>query len=474
MPEPLPAAIVACLASLGQALAEWVPTHRDASLATHEDGVLAAVRTVLPALLGAVVQQSTTALAPAQHRQRERCPTCGTRREARHQWRQRTVRTSCGPLRYERPRYRCRPCHQEWSPADQTLGVAPRARISARLDDWLAEVGAERPFAPAAGLLERLTGVQVSAETVRQHSEQRGAALEAAQQAAIRQVQATGEAAEAVDGAPGTLVVETDGVMVRYRPTGWHEVKVGLVAGCVDTLLQAPSDVAAREEAAVFGPRLLTEATRRGALDVEHWAGERTGAGLAVLRPVVVLGDGAAWIWQLAAEHFGERTEIVDFYHASGHLWTLAHALHGPGTAAAAAWATSRLKTLREDGAAALLPTLRGLRPPSAEAQEVLRRERGYFRTHLARMVYPAFVAHGLPIGSGAVESAAKHLVQLRLKRPGARWSPAGAQALLTLVAHLASRPTRATRSGEHRRHAEKAAPRRPQTDRAHAEGRVA
>jgi hypothetical protein len=462
MPEALPAPIVACLDALGQALADWVPPHRDASLATHEDGVLAAVRAVLPALLGAVVQQSTTALAPAQQRQRERCPRCGTRREARHQWRPRTVRTTCGPLRYERPRYRCRPCGQEWSPADQTLGVGARARISTRLDDWLAEVGAERPFAPAAALLARLAGVQVSAETVRQHSEQRGAALEAAQQAAIQRVQATGEAAEAVDAAPGTLGVETDGVMVRYRPTAWHEVKVGLVAGGVDTLLQAPSYVAAREEAAVFGPRLLTEAARRGALDVDHWDRPRTGAGLAVLRPVVVLGDGAAWIWHLAAEHFGERTEIVDFYHASEHLWTLAHALHGAGTAAAAAWASTRLKTLRDEGGAALLPTLRGLHPPSAEARAVLRREQGYFRTHVARMAYPTFVAQGVPIGSGAVESAAKHLVQLRLKRPGARWSPAGAGALLTLIAHLASRPTRATRSGEHRRQAEAAARRRP------------
>jgi transposase len=194
-------------------------------LATHEAGVLAAVRAVLPALLGAVVQQSTTALAPAQQRQREQCPRCGARREARHQWRRRTVQTSCGPLGYERPRYRCRPCQQEWSPADHVLGVAPRARISALLDDWLAEVGAERPFGPAAALLERLTGLQVSAETVRRHSEQRGAALEVAQQAAIQRVHATGEVAEAVDTAPGTLLVETDGVMVRYRQTGWHEVK---------------------------------------------------------------------------------------------------------------------------------------------------------------------------------------------------------------------------------------------------------
>jgi hypothetical protein len=471
MPEPLPAAIVACLDDLGQALTQWVQTHRDAALATHEQGVLEAVRTVLPRLLGAVVQQSTTALAPAQQRRRAPCPTCGTRREARHQWRGRTVKTVCGPVRYERPRYRCRPCHQEWSPADQTLGVAPRARLSARLDGWLAELGAATAFAPAAGLLEHLTGLRVSDETLRQHCERQGTALEAAQQAAIARVQMARDAAEAVETAPGTLLVEADGVMVRYRHTGWHEVKVGLVAGCVDGVLQAPSYVAAREEAAVFGPRLLTEAARRGALAVVRWEGARTGAGLAVLRRVVVLGDGAVWIWNLAAEHFGERIEIVDYYHASEHLWTLAHALYGPGTAAATAWATARLHTLRHEGGAVLLDALRRLRPPSAEAKEVLRRERGYFRTNVARLAYPTFVEQGLPIGSGAVESAAKHLVQLRMKRPGARWSPAGAQAILTLGAHLASHPLRATRSGEHRRQAEAATRRRQAQG---AEARVA
>jgi hypothetical protein len=468
MSEALPASIVAGLDQLGQTLRQWAQTHRDAPLATHEQGVLEAVRAALPALLGAVVQESTTALAPAQRRWREPCPTCGTRREARHQWRPRRVHTQCGRLRYERPRYRCRPCRREWSPADETLGVAPRARISRGLDAWLAEVGAVTAFAPAARLLETLTGLRVSDETLRQHCERQGAALEAAQQAAIARVQATGEAATAVEAAPGTLLVEADGVMVRYRPTGWHEVKVGLVAGCVEGLLQAPSYVAAREEAAAFGPRLLTEAARRGALEVVRWAGPRTGAGLAVLRPVVVLGDGAVWIWHLAAEHFGERVEIVDFYHASEHVWALAQALYGPGTAAAVAWATARLHTLRHAGGAALLAALRGLRPTTAEAKDALRRERGYFRTNVARMAYPTFVEQGLPIGSGAVESAAKHLVQWRMKRPGARWSPAGGQALLTLCAHRASRPTRPTRSGEHRRQAQ-AASRRQHGDRAQA-----
>jgi hypothetical protein len=214
----------------------------------------------------------------------------------------------------------------------------------------------------------------------------------------------------------------------------------------------APSYVAAREPADAFGPRLLAEAARRGALEIVDWQGPRTGPGLAVLRRVVVLGDGAVWIWQLAAEHFGECLEIVDFYHASEHVWALAHALYGGETPPAAAAAAGWLARLREHGAAGLLDTLRRVHASTPEGREALRRERGYFRTNAARMAYPTFMAQGLPIGSGAVEAAAKHVVQLRLKRPGARWSAPGAQAILTLRADVLSRPTRGTRSGEWRR----------------------
>lgn len=451
MGEAVPASIVAGLEQLGARLADWVQAHRDAPLATHEEGVLAAVRDTLPALLAAVVQESTTAVAPEQQRLRAACPACGTRTAARRQWRRRAVTTRCGPLAYERPCYWCRGCQRGWCPADTTLAVAPRARVSAGLDRWLGDLGALAPFRTAAALLHQLTGVAVSSETLRQYAERCGSGLEAAQQAATARVLATRAAAEPVEAAPGLLVVQADGVMVRYRHSGWHEVKVGLVAGWEHGQLVAPSYVAAREPADAFGPRLLAEAARRGALEVVGWRGPRTGPGLAVLRRVAVLGDGAVWIWQLAAEHFGECLEIVDFYHASEHVWALAHALYGAGTPLAAEAAAGWLRTLREQGGGALLETLRRVHASTADGQEALRRERGYFRTNAARMAYPTFVAQGLPIGSGAVEAAAKHVVQLRLKRPGARWSAAGAQAILALRAHLLSRPPRRTRSGERR-----------------------
>jgi hypothetical protein len=77
--------------------------------------------------------------------------------------------------------------------------------------------------------------------------------------------------------------------------------------------------------------------------------------------------------------------------------------------------------------------------PGTPAAAAVLKRERGYFSTNAQRMQYPALRQHDLPIGSGAVEATAKHLVQQRMKRAGSRWSDLGARAILDLRCHLLS-----------------------------------
>jgi hypothetical protein len=89
-----------------------------------------------------------------------------------------------------------------------------------------------------------------------------GTAIRVAEALAIQQTQRTREAADLVEPAPGLLVLEADGAMILFA-SGWHEVKIGLVAGWDGQRLVAPSYVAARESAAAFGPRLVTEATRR-------------------------------------------------------------------------------------------------------------------------------------------------------------------------------------------------------------------
>jgi hypothetical protein len=433
--------MVTQMEQLGHALVAISKQHRNGPLETLEQAVWTAAQQALPGLLHAVVTASQRSLQPGGPPLRWACPHCGQRSRVQG-WPPRTVRTICGPVTFERPWRRCPGCGHGFSPTDTALALAPQKRLSPGLEGWVVELGARTSFEDAAGLLQRLTGRVVSPETVRQRTEARGATVEGAAEAAAAQVLRTREPAAPVDLAPGRLVVETDGVMVRYRD-GWHEVKIGLVGGHVAGKLQATSYTAARASPEAFGPRLLAEAARRGALEVVAWQGSPLQRRLAVLPEVVVLGDGAPWIWNLAAEHFGARVEIVDFYHASEHLWTVAKALYGD-TAAAACWATRQVTRLREQGVGPVRAALGQAQPATAEAAEVLRRERGYFRTNAARMAYPRFAVQGLPIGSGGVESSARHVVQQRLKRPGARWSEAGGQRVLNVRCQLLSHQPRA------------------------------
>lgn len=437
MSRTLPEKIVTVVEALAEDLADWCVEGRDRTLAAHEEAVLERVRRVLPLLLRAVVEQATSGLDVRLARAREACPGCGRKVEPHGRPRRRQVVTPCGTVTLERPWYHGRGCGHGWSVVETTLGVGSGTRVSAGLRDWLVRLGAAAPFREAAEVLDALTGLELGAETIRRHAEAAGTALRAAEDAAVEQVERTRAPAEALDPAPGFLVVQTDGALVRYQD-GWHEVKLGLVAGWEDGELQAPSYVAAREPAAAFGARLAAEAARRGALEIVRWEGGLTGRGLAVLRELGLYGDGAAWIWHLGDERFDARIEVVDPYHAYQHLHAAARALVGD-IPAARAWVDHRKADLLTAGVEPVLTALRA-KAPTAEAAEILRRERGSFTTNAERMNYPALRLDGLPLGSGAIESAADHLVQRRMKRSGMRWSDAGGDAILTLRARLRSK----------------------------------
>ena len=439
MDRRIPEGIVAVTQELASDLAAWCGEGRGGTLAGHEAAVLERVRGLLGKLLGAVLAETTPGLDRRVRWGKAACPGCA-RATAPWCWRERTVETRCGTVTLPVQRHHCARCRRGWSSVETVLEVGRHARMSAGLEAWIARAGGLVAFREAAALLAEYTGLVVGAETVRRHTERAGAALADAEDAAAREVERTREAAEAVDPAPGHLVAELDGVMAPYR-AGWHEVKVGAIGGIVDGAAAALSYVAAREGPQQFGARLLAEAARRGALEIVGWTGPLGGRGLARLRPVVVLGDGARWIWALAAEHLGDRVEIVDYYHATQHLWAAAHAAFGRDAPEAATWARAQVRALYDHGAPPVRAALAALRAPSPEAATALRRERGYFRTNAARMAYPDFRARGFPIGSGAVESAARHVIQLRMKRPGMRWSDDGGRAIAALRARL--RPDR-------------------------------
>jgi len=181
-----------------------------------------------------------------------------------------------------------------------------------------------------------------------------------------------------------------------------------------------PSYVAALTDAATFGWQLWAEACRRGLTDQTE---------------LVVIGDGAHWIWNLADAHFPQATQVVDWYHASQYVWRAAASIFGETNERRIPWARQHLDALWEGQVQQVLAALEPYRAKGDGVSDAL----SYFTTHQTRMDYPAYRARGLQIGSGTVESACKQLVSARLKLAGMIWDADGAEAVAVVRAWLKS-----------------------------------
>jgi len=146
-----------------------------------------------------------------------------------------------------------------------------------------------------------------------------------------------------------------------------------------------------------------------------------------------VVGDGAAWIWNLAARDYPDAAHIVDWYHAKQHLCAAADLLYPNQPEQAAAWVDQHSAMLYEGQAKQIAKRL----AQHTQSEQLLTEAR-YFETNHERMQYRDFESAHLPIGSGIVESGAKQAKQ-RLCAPGMRWSRAGLENMLPLRAALMS-----------------------------------
>jgi hypothetical protein len=430
-------------ATLSDAMVEelgayFVSTLRQAApalLTADLDGIEQQLQALSRRVLGRVVEQTVAARAAEQPLVPRPCAQCAGPLRLIDQARARHLQGLVGEYTVRRPYWHGARCHQGVAPLDEHLGLGAGA-LSPGLSRVACRLGIEAAFAPATDVLYETLRVDVPDEAVRRITEGIGQVAEAEQQAAIALAQAGAELPPA-ERAPAQLVVAVDGVQV-HAAGDWHEMKVGVVAplgpatwtdpdtGRVCQTLGAQSVCAGLETATTFWWRVYCEARRRG-------------LGAATVALIVVLGDGADWIWQSAARFLqvggAELVEIVDIYHAWEHLWTVANAVYGTGSAAAAAWVAPLKQQLLDEGVAPVLTALSTLQPPGTEASEEVRKATAYFTEHAARMDYPTFLARQWPIGSGVVESTNKTLIAAREKGAGRRWSGTGAQAVASLRA---------------------------------------
>ena len=141
----------------------------------------------------------------------------------------------------------------------------------------------------------------------------------------------------------------------------------------------------------------------------------------------------------------GERLEwvrVVDYYHASERLWTMAGALFG-SSPAAKAWARRMQKLLKQpNGIRRVLNSaavLRSRHTMTKSSQKEFHKAYNYLRTRAKYMRYAAYKRVGIPRGSGITEAACKTVYTQRLKLSGMRWKTAGAQTILNLRVVLLS-----------------------------------
>jgi hypothetical protein len=284
----------------------------------------------------------------------------------------------------------------------------------------LVDFAADVPFAQAREKLHEHYGVSLSTSTIRAITETHAQGC-----GRFRQ----GEPAwPSEDGTPA-LIAEIDGGMVPIvhsdvrqddRRKGkrllWKEAKLCLAH-------------AHGSATPVYGGTLLGGVDEAGR-EVRACA---IAAGLGQRTQVHAVGDGAPWIADQVAQQFGTQGHyLVDFFHVCDYLAPAAKVCAPEDSNA---WLERQKARLKANRSAAVLGDLLGaIESPSLPDEEApVRLCHRYLHKRRAQLDYAGARAAGLPIGSGEIESAHRYVVQQRLKRPGAWWTPENAEAMLAL-----------------------------------------
>ena len=156
------------------------------------------------------------------------------------------------------------------------------------------------------------------------------------------------------------------------------------------------------------------------------------------VRQLTILGDGAAWIWNIAAAKFPEATQIVDLFHAREHLHDLARQLEFMLLDRKDEWLAARLADLDYGDIDGICKAARVF-PLARVKKDELDTALGYFENNAPRMRYHWFRQCGLFTGSGIVEASCKTVIGQRLKQSGMHWTVSGADAIIALRCKEAS-----------------------------------
>jgi hypothetical protein len=361
------------------------------------------------------------------------CPECAEQM-AFVRYQGKWVETLLGTVRPERAYFHCARCERGYVPLDHQLGLGADG-LSSGLEEAICLLATHMPLEQVADQLKRLLLVDVDDNTIQRAVIRVGSAMVAYQKQDMEQAWQKSEPPRMEgDKPPKRLYISADGTKVHLR-NGWREVKAAAIYetkttvkadGTRDIRAVNITYVISFEAVEAFARYVYLEAARRGLHEAEE---------------VIVLGDGADWIWNHIADFCDRPVEILDFYHATKHLEDAGKALYGEDTPEAEEWTEQRCQELLEEGPDEMLTNLwQAAGEASTEVKEAVVKEIRYFTKRKHLMHYPELRAGGYHIGSGSVESACKRLIGARLKQGGMIWSREGAQAMAHVRTKVLSR----------------------------------
>jgi hypothetical protein len=386
-----------------------------------------------PQLLGSC-QQAVLDYLVATYGQLRRtdCPRC-ERRLYRKRWEDKQLTTLHGTARLRRPYFYCAHCRYGFHPLDRALELATETH-QYDVQQKVANLASEMPYTAAVKQFETLTGVKVG-EHMSHEVVQRLSAATTLEMVLPerRDIERRIAAATILNDKP-VLVVAVDGAMAPVRPPGgrkkkrgagyWREAKgFRLYLSRADGRIDALASWHQMESAEQLGEDLKVAASRIPLDWVE----------------VALVGDGSAWLWNTMVGAFPEAHQVLDYYHCCEHLWKVA-LLQQPTAETAQAWVDATLARLSLGQVSQVVGGLKRTQPATAEAGLEITNLITYLETHRHRLDYDRARETGLPIGSGAIESANKFIVHARLKRSGAWWLEPNGNGMLRLRCAIVNR----------------------------------
>ncbi len=356
-------------------------------------------------------------------------PRCCAHRMQNRGFRSLTVQSTFGQVPVQRRLYRCQHCGRTLYPADAQI-CCGRHHVTRPLAQRACHLATVEHFTLLPELLMSQHGVTLSHDTLVELVHDVGSAADRMKRA---EAQACARRRSAPGGpslVPHRIYVSVDGIMYCTNLTEpdpehpgenrliWQQMKVGCVYWQDSQDHWHKQMVWGRESPEEFGAALWRLACQCGYQEAEE---------------KIFAADGGNWCWEIHARYFGDASGVLDWYHASEHIWETARQV---APSASAPWAHSALDHLHNGGGQALLLWLKSQAGSHRrKSRQELEKLINYLTGQVSRMDYPTYRSSGWQIGTGMMESTCKQLVGQRLKGPGMHWTEQGAIAITALRA---------------------------------------